>query len=122
MTKEVVCIVCPSSCRLLVHDDNGEMKVSGNTCNRGIEHGISEYTQPMRMLTSTVLIENGILPRLSVISTKEVPKAKLKECLAQIYDLAVQAPIACGDVIIHDICYTGADLVASRTMKKKEIY
>lgn len=120
MTKEFVCIVCPNSCRLTVSENNGEITVKGNTCKRGLEHGISEYKNPMRMITSTVAVSNGTLPRLSVISTGEVPKTNLNECLEKIYSVSVKAPIKCGDVIISNINDTGVDIVASRSMNKKE--
>lgn len=118
--KEFVCIVCPNSCRLRVEEKNGEIRVSGNECKRGVAHGISEYTNPMRMLTSTVAIEGGPLPRLAVIGTGEVPKARLMECLAAVYAARAKAPVRCGDVILKDVCGTGVDVVASRSMKAAE--
>lgn len=118
--KEYVCIVCPNSCRLTVTDDNGEITVTGNSCKRGYEHGISEYTHPKRMLTSTVAVENGILPRLSVVSSDEIPKDQLNDCLKDIYKVVVKAPVKCGDTIISNIENTGVDIVASRSMNVKE--
>lgn len=120
MTKEYVCIVCPRGCHLKVSDDSGEVVVTGNSCPRGKKHGIAEFTNPMRMITSTVKIENGMLPRLSVVSSQEVPKSILNECIADIYKVSVKAPVKCGDVIIENIQNTGADIVASRSMKEKE--
>jgi len=120
MTREFICTVCPNSCRLTVTDENGSFSVTGNTCKRGAEHGISEYTNPMRMLTSTVAVEGGPRPRLSVISTGEVPKTKLRDCLAEVYRAKVSAPVTCGDVLIGNICGTGVDIIASRSMKIKE--
>ena len=35
MKKEFVCISCPVGCRLTVWDDEGEVKVTGNTCKKG---------------------------------------------------------------------------------------
>ena len=120
MTKEFVCIVCPNSCRLTVSDDSGEVVVTGNSCRRGREHGINEFTRPMRMITSTVAIEGALLPRLSVVSTDVVPRDQVNDCLKEIYGTRVKAPISCGDVIIHNIRNTGADIVASKTMGLKE--
>ena len=120
MTKEYICIVCPNSCHLTVTDEGGELTVSGNRCKRGYAHGISEYTKPMRMLTSTVKVTNGILPRLSVVSTEEIPKEQLKACLDDVYKVYVTAPITCGDVILKNIQNTGVDIVASRSMNAKE--
>lgn len=120
MTKEYVCIVCPNSCHLTVTEENGEITVTGNSCKRGKEHGIAEYTRPMRMITSTVAISGGLLPRLSVVSTDVVPKDKLNECLQDIYRVSVKAPVKCGDVIISNIQNTGVDIVASKSMNVKE--
>ena len=120
MSKEFVYIVCPNSCRLTVSEKDGEITVTGNDCKRGLEHGASEYKNPMRMITSTVTVLEGTLSRLSVISTGEVPKTKVKDCLAEIYSISVKAPIKCGEIIISNIKDTGVDIVASRSMNKKE--
>lgn len=118
--KEIVCTVCPASCRLTVREENGAIVVEGYGCRRGLEHGINEYAHPMRVLTTTVAIHGGALPRLPVISRGEIPKAKLRECLAALYRVRVDAPVKCDDVIVENICGTGADIVASRSMKMKE--
>ena len=116
MAKEYVCIVCPSSCRLSVEEIDGKIVVSGNDCKRGIAHGISEYSSPKRMLTTTVTITGGTLRRLPVITAAEIPKSKLMDCLKELYSITVPAPITCGDVIYRDICGTGVDVIASRSM------
>ena len=120
MSKEFICIVCPSSCRLSVSEEGGALKVAGNECPRGERHGIQEYREPLRMLTTTVAVRGGALSRLPVISTDEVPKAKLNECLELLYAMEVNAPVARGDVIARNICGTGTDVVASRTLKGAE--
>ncbi|NLA12321.1 MAG: DUF1667 domain-containing protein [Firmicutes bacterium] len=117
--KEFVCIVCPNSCRLTVSEENGEITVSGNECNRGVEYGLSEYCNPRRMLTTTVAISGAVLPRLPVISTAEIPKNKLKRCLEQLYSTAVTAPVQSGDIVLRDICRTGVDIAASRSIYRK---
>ncbi len=117
--KEFVCIVCPNSCRLTVRDDGGEPVVTGAGCARGIEHGKHEYTNPMRMLTTTVAVEGGIYPRLSVVSDGEIPKAKLQECLDVLYGMEVKAPVELSEVIVTDLCGTGVNILASRSMRRK---
>ena len=116
MTREFVCIVCPNSCRLTVTETAGRLAVSGNECLRGEKHGIHEYREPTRMLSTTVAIAGGTLPRLPVISREEVPKALLDKCLRTLYKIKVKAPLRCGDVIVKNICNTGVDVVASRSM------
>ena len=43
--KELTCIICPVGCSLCVEEENGEMKVSGNTCKRGEEYCILLYSE-----------------------------------------------------------------------------
>ena len=116
MSAEYICIVCPSSCRLSVTEEGGEIKVNGNECRRGEGHGIQEYREPLRMLTTTVVAREAALPRLPVISSREIPKAKLVECLNLLYKMEVSAPVKCGDIIVKNICNTGADVIASRSL------
>lgn len=114
-----VCIVCPNSCKLTVAEEGGELTVTGAACSRGIDHGKNEYTEPKRMLTTTVLVEQGIHPRISVISNQEIKKANLTECLEYLYQLHLNAPVTCGQTIVKNICGTGVDIIASRAMEKR---
>jgi len=117
---EYICIVCPNSCRLRVEETENEITVRGHECKRGIAHGISEHGAPLRMLTTTVAVTDGSLPRLPVISTAEVPKSKLRGCLDILYRMEVSAPVQCGQLICPDICGTGVDVVAGRSMDVSE--
>lgn len=92
------------------------MTITGNTCKRGENHARNEHTHPMRMLTSTVRGAGRFSAPLPVVSSKEVPKALLNQCLKEVAQAVAVAPITCGDVIIHDVCGTGADILASRSL------
>lgn len=83
----------------------------------GSEELKNEYLNPMRMITSTVAVLNRDEKRLAVISRGEVPKAKLTECLEEIYRTAVKAPISCGDIVLKDVCHTGVDIVSTATLE-----
>jgi CxxC motif-containing protein len=120
MKKEFICIVCPNSCRLTVTETSGSITVAGNECSRGEKHGIHEYMNPTRMLTTTVAVTGGTLPRLPVISREEMPKALINKCLDVLYRMKLAAPLRCGDIIAKNICNTGVDVIASRSMNKKE--
>ncbi|MDR2158598.1 MAG: DUF1667 domain-containing protein [Treponema sp.] len=120
MKKEFICIVCPNSCRLTVTDAGGKITVTGNECPRGEKHGIHEYRNPTRMLTTTVAVSGGTLPRLPVTSREELPKALLRRCLEVLYTMKLTAPLRCGDVVVKNICDTGVDVVASRSLNRKE--
>lgn len=54
MTKELVCIVCPRSCRMTITSEGDELVVTGNTCKRGKEFAINEMTDPRRTVCTTV--------------------------------------------------------------------
>ena len=79
--KELICIVCPKGCHLKI-DEN--LNVTGNGCNRGIEYGINELTNPTRMVTSTVVVLGGELSRCSVATSKPIPKNKIFDVMNEI--------------------------------------
>lgn len=114
--QTVTCIVCPRSCRITVTEGPDGLSVTGQGCKRGLAFAKNEVTNPMRMLTSTVAIAGAALRRLPVISTAEVPKSQLDECLRAVYALRAEAPVRAGDVLVRDLCGTGVDLVAARSM------
>ena len=72
--KEFTCIICPRGCRLTV-DDN--MNVTGNTCPRGKQYAISELTNPVRTITSSVRVNNRDDLLVSVKTSGSIPKTVL---------------------------------------------
>ena len=117
MIKEMVCIVCPMSCKLNVEMENNKVKnVSGNTCARGVKYATEELTNPTRMVTSTVFIKNAALTRLPVATSAPIPKNKINDVMKQINKVKVKAPIKREDIIIKNVCRTGVDIIASRSM------
>ena len=117
-TREMTCIVCPMGCRLTVTNDGGELTVKGNTCPRGAKYAQQEFTNPMRTVTSSVFVSGGRLPLCSVKTQGVIPKAQIPEALRAIRACRVEAPVGIGDVVIRDICGTGVDLVATRSVEK----
>jgi CxxC motif-containing protein len=89
--RKFICIVCPKGCHLEV-DDN--LKVTGNSCKRGETYGISEATNPVRMVTSTVKIKSELITRLPVRTNQPIPKSRIFDVMAEINKLEVVAPIA----------------------------
>ncbi len=114
--RNYTCTVCPVSCDLTLRDEGGELTVSG--CKRGEIHAKSEYTDPKRMLTTTVVLKGADIARLPVISTAPVPKGAMAECLKRIYKTEVDAPVKAGDAIIKNILDTGVDIIAARTLDR----
>lgn len=120
--EEMVCIMCPLGCRLVVTlEDNGELLVSGNKCPRGIEYGRQEMTEPLRILTSSVLVKNGDVPLVSVKTNKPVPRRLLNDIMDILRKTVVEAPVKSGDILIQNILDTGADVIATRNVERIEI-
>ena len=116
MAKELICISCPRGCHLVV-DDN--LEVSGNSCPRGKAYGVSEVTNPVRNISSTVVIHDGVIKRLPVCTSSPIPKGKIFECMNEINKVVVNAPIKCGDVIIPNVLGLGVDIISARTVERK---
>lgn len=113
--RKFICIVCPKGCHLEV-DDN--LKVTGNSCKRGETYGISEATNPVRMVTSTVKIKSELITRLPVRTNQPIPKSRIFDVMAEINKLEVVAPIAIRDILIENVLGLGANIIATRTIEK----
>lgn len=113
--KEVICICCPRGCRLTV-DEANDYAVAGNGCPNGIAYGREELTCPTRVVTSTVRAEGGLHARLPVRTADAVPKAKMFEVVRALDGVIVHAPVAAGQVVLHDVCGTGIDVIATRSL------
>jgi len=116
----LTCIVCPKSCRLYVENTGSGMQITGYGCKRGLEYANEEIRESRRMLTATVTVRNGNLPRLPVISSAPIPRRLFDACLRELSMVVVKAPVKLGQVIVRDIQKTGVDIVASRSLTKRE--
>lgn len=111
MKRELTCIACPLGCSLVVTlEGKNVLNVVGNTCPKGKEYAINECTSPKRMVTTTVLCENGEL--VSVKTSKPIPKEKVFEAMEIINSTIAKLPLTVGDVIIPDLF--GSTVVATQ--------
>ena len=115
MKKQLICIACPIGCHLEIDIEN-DLKVTGNQCKRGITYGQKELTNPTRILTSTVIIRNGIYKRIPVKTDGEIPKGKIFDVMSELNSVIVTSPVKMGEIIIENVCNTGINIVASRSM------
>jgi CxxC motif-containing protein len=115
--REIICIVCPTGCRIRVRgDDPRQLEVTGNECKKGEEYALKETIDPRRTLITTVQLRHGRLRRLPVRTNEEIPKKSIFPCMEVINRTVVEAPVEIGQVIISDILGTGADVVATRSI------
>lgn len=117
MKKEIICTVCPRGCHIQVEGDGENvLSAEGYSCKRGLEYANTEYAHPVRILTTTVKlagVENDLLP---VRSSQPVPKEKLFDCMEVIRGTSVTVPVNRYDVVVANICGTGVDIVATKTV------
>ena len=118
MKKEIICTVCPRGCHIQVEGEGEKIiSVEGYGCKRGLEYGSTEFAHPVRILTTTVKLEGEQIDLLPVRSNKPLPKEKLFECMDVIRSVEVKLPVKCYDVVIPNICGTGVDIVATKTVE-----
>jgi len=111
----IICTSCPVGCRLTVFEDKeGNIEVEGNVCKRGVNYAIDEFSNPKRMVTSSVKVEGGQYPLVSVKTDEPIDKPLVPTVLEIIKSAKVKAPINVGDVIAKDIKGTGVSVVATR--------
>ena len=111
--KELICILCPNGCHLTV-DDN--LNVTGNTCPRGKQYAISELTNPVRTITSSVRVNNRDDLLVSVKTSGPIPKGKIFEVMDEINKLSVPAPTRIGDVVASNILGLGVDILITKNI------
>lgn len=113
---EMICINCPRGCVLQVTQNGEDIAVTGNFCNKGIPYAKQELTAPQRVLTILMRPEGATRP-LSVKTDRSVPKAMLKECARAVYSTHPKLPVKYGDVLIENLCGTGAKVIATADME-----
>ena len=116
MKKEMVCISCPMGCHLTVEGEGDNWTVTGNNRKNGERYGIQEMTDPRRILPTTVVIKGAMISRLPVKTAQEIPKGKLFDAMDELSKVVVEAPVKVGDVVLKDVCGTGIDVIATKTM------
>ncbi len=116
--QKLTCIGCPIGCPLqLTHEGNEVLEIEGHACNRGAKYAVQEFTDPRRSMSTTVAISGARWSRLPVRVTRQVPKERVMEAVAQIHQLRLEAPVVRGQVLIHDLLgEAGCDVIATRSL------
>lgn len=117
----MTCIVCPVGCRLEAElEGNAVRSVSGNSCPRGKKYAVSELTNPVRTLTSTVRIEGGSEAFLPVRTSAPIPKGKLFDAMRALRGIHVSAPVRIGDTLAEDFIADGVRLIACKDIARAD--
>ncbi|MEN6593719.1 MAG: FAD-dependent oxidoreductase [Clostridiaceae bacterium] len=101
--SELVCTCCPNGCALTAATNSkGKLDITGARCSRGVSFGLTELTDPRRTLTTTVRLNNGAYPLVSVRSAEPVRKDDLRLLVARLRAVTLTAPVHCGDRVPFD--------------------
>lgn len=120
MLKAFTCIVCPNGCEIQASltEDQKLDHVTGNQCEKGEDYVRTEIENPVRTVTSTVLVRHGELPLASVRLTRPIPKTMIFRVMEMIRRITLEAPVREGEIIISNILGTDSHLIATKTVEK----
>jgi CxxC motif-containing protein len=116
MTDRLTCLLCPIGCELEVEIDGGDLRVRGHQCDKGIDFASEEVLRPKRNLATSVPLKGTVDRMVSIRLSDRVSREMIFPILAEIAMLRPSAPVRRGDVLIADVCGTGVDVIATRTM------
>lgn len=112
--KELTCIGCPLGCGIAAVVQEGEIReITGNTCPKGRDYAVKELTDPRRTVTTVVRVRGGEQAVVSVKTTADIPKGQVMDCIRILKETELEAPVHMGDIVIKNICGSGADVVAT---------
>lgn len=117
MLKKYTCIVCPNGCDITVNIEAGKMlSMEGEGCKRGYDYVKQELTNPERNIASSILLEGGSLPLVSVRLSKSIPKEKISEVMAVIRKIHLKAPVSIGQIAIPNVLGLGSDVIVTKNV------
>jgi len=116
-TTKMICITCPVGCPLTVtYRGQTIIQVEGHRCQKGLDYAKTEFTNPRRVVTSTVKANGGIHPLVPVYTAAPVPKPLIFDLLDALRQVQIKAPVRMGQVVLKDALGTGVDVLASRDL------
>ena len=93
----VTCPICPNGCQIMIDPETGA--VNGNLCPRGLIFAEQEKVRPMRTLTTTLKMEGGTTPLVSVRSDRSLAREHLIEAVRRLKACRVKPPVRRGDCL-----------------------
>ncbi len=117
MTQELICIICPKSCRIEVEIAKGIKEASGGDCPKGKKYAIAELTDPRRIFTTTIVVEKGEIDIVPVRSSEPIKKDQWKKAKRIADGITAKAPVRFGQVLVEDFLERGIKLVSTREIE-----
>ena len=114
MKRKLICIVCPKGCMLEAEISADTVSVTGNACPNGAKYAERECVNPVRTVTATVRVANRKDTMVSVKTETPVAKDSVKTVMECLRRIAVNAPLAIGDVALESVC--GSRIVVTKSV------
>jgi len=114
LNQEITCIICPKSCKINVFESDSATEANGYECARGKKYAINEISDPRRIFTSTVLINNGPVRMLPVRTDLPIRKKDWKKAAELLKNIVVTPPVAFGQTIIEGFLEEKIRVIATR--------
>jgi len=114
--RSMTCLECPRGCQLSINEST--LEVTGNSCPKGEAFARAEITNPVRVLTTTAVIEAEDEQMLPVRTEDPIPKNKMRDAMRYIKNLRVKAPVEVGQVLVEDLVGTGVHLIATKQVRE----
>lgn len=120
MLKEYTCIICPNGCEIEAEIAGVKvLSMDGQRCPRGKEYVEQELINPQRNMATSVLVENGELPLVSVRLTQVIPKDKIFDVMNEIKKIRLVAPVGSKQVVISNVLGLNSDVIATKNVGVK---
>ena len=117
--RHFTCVTCPVGCEVDAELRDGEVvSMEGNLCAKGEEFVLQELKEPMRILTTTVRIKGAKWPVLPVRTDRAIPKRLFLQLMRELNSVELRAPVKMAATVLRDVDGTGANIVATRSMKR----
>lgn len=115
-TTKILCITCPKGCTLEVSKQGDTIVEIKPGCKRGHEYARREMVDPRRMVATTVRVRGGVHALLPVYTSEPFQKGKIRELMALLRHVEIDAPVRMDAVILANALDSGVDIIASRDM------
>ena len=120
--KELICVICPNGCQLEAEVEEGaqvEVKeITGELCEKGLEWAEQELINPMRTIASSIIVDGGDFPLVSVRTDSPIPLKSISEVMKAIKSSRARAPVRIGEIMIKSPAGTSCNIIATRNINK----
>ena len=118
MKRTFTCIICPNGCEITAEYEGTDVRsIEGATCPKGKDYVRQELTDPRRNIATSIPVEGGELPLVSVRLDRPIPKKDIFAVMDAINKLHVKAPTTIGQVVLSDVCGLGANVIITKPVE-----